>query len=70
MSSSPADRPPQLNPDELQQWQAAIAEANRHNILCHCKICDYEWVESAAGAPCRCGSEKVEYISCWQFPDG
>lgn len=61
--------PRQLKPDELHQWQLAIAEADRHNILCHCRDCDYEWVASKP-EPCRCGSKQVEHIACWQFPDG
>ena len=59
---------PQLSPEELQQWLLSLEEANRHNILCHCQDCDFEWVASAEVA-CRCGSKRVEYIACWQFPD-
>ncbi|MEM8603673.1 MAG: hypothetical protein AAGF24_07540 [Cyanobacteria bacterium P01_H01_bin.121] len=58
-----------LTPAELQQWQAALAEADRHNIFCHCKQCGYEWVSSQPER-CRCGSQAVEYLTCWQFPDG
>ncbi|NJL88150.1 MAG: hypothetical protein HC886_22800 [Leptolyngbyaceae cyanobacterium SM1_1_3] len=61
--------PRQLTSEELQQWQRGIAEANRNNIFCHCKDCNYEWVASAE-VPCQCGSKRVEYIACWQFPDG
>jgi hypothetical protein len=62
--------PRQFTEAELQQWQAGLAEANRNNILCHCKRCDYEWVASSDDVPCPCGSREVEYIACWQFPDG
>lgn len=57
-----------LDPDELRQWQANIEMANRNNILCHCRQCDREWVASER-VPCTCGSRRVEYIICWQFPD-
>ena len=60
----------QLSEQERQQWQAAIAEANRNNILCHCKQCDREWVASSDEAICECGSRAIEAIACWQFPDG
>lgn len=53
----------------LQDWQQKIQQANRHNILCHCRQCHYEWVDSSFEAVCRCGSRNVERISCWQFPD-
>lgn len=62
------DLPSQLDPNQLQQWQQGIAEANRYNIWCHCKACDREWVASEQEV-CACGSQKVEYICCWQFPD-
>jgi hypothetical protein len=58
----------QLSSGELQQWQLSLEEANRHNIWCHCRECDFEWVASAE-VPCQCGSKRVEYIACWQFPD-
>ncbi|MGF1600981.1 MAG: hypothetical protein ACFCU8_02995 [Thermosynechococcaceae cyanobacterium] len=54
---------------ELQNWQQGLAEANRHNVFCHCRRCDREWVASAP-VPCECGSADVESIACWQFPDG
>ncbi|NJR64680.1 MAG: hypothetical protein HC772_04120 [Leptolyngbyaceae cyanobacterium CRU_2_3] len=57
-----------LSLEELQQWQSSIEEANRHNIWCHCRTCDREWIASTH-APCECGSRSVEYIACWQFPD-
>jgi len=59
----------QFTPDELQQWQSAIAETDRHNIWCHCKKCDAEWVASTPVNCPDCGSDRVEHISCWQFPD-
>jgi hypothetical protein len=63
MSESQSDRA------ILQDWQQKIQQANRHNILCHCRQCDHEWVDSSFEAVCRCGSNNVERISCWQFPD-
>jgi hypothetical protein len=60
--------PRQLTADELQQWQAAIVEADRYNIFCHCRECDHEWVASVPET-CICGSKSVEHIACWQFPD-
>lgn len=62
--------PRQFTPEELQAWQRGLAEANRNNIFCHCKDCDREWVASSDDVPCQCGSKRVEYIACWQFPDG
>ena len=60
-----------LDPSLLEQWQLKIKTANRHNIFCHCRNCDYEWVDSSLGASCqKCSSNNVERISCWQFPDG
>lgn len=58
----------QFTLEELQQWQRAIAEADRHN-RCHCKQCDAAWVASTPVACPDCGSDRVEHISCWQFPD-
>jgi hypothetical protein len=58
-----------LDPSELQAWQQGIEAANRNNVLCHCRQCDREWVASNRAA-CDCGSTNVEYILCWQFPDG
>jgi len=57
-----------FSPDELQQWQFGLQQANLNNVLCHCRQCDYVWVASTA-EPCRCGSQAVEAIPCWQFPD-
>ncbi|NJK64133.1 MAG: hypothetical protein HC921_16885 [Synechococcaceae cyanobacterium SM2_3_1] len=59
---------PALDPEELSLWQAKIRIANQHNIFCHCQQCQREWVASAA-EPCSCGSQLVETIACWQFPD-
>lgn len=64
-----SDIPSQFTPEELEQWQQTLAEANRHNIFHHCQQCDREWVASTE-EPCRCGSHRVERIACWQFPDG
>jgi hypothetical protein len=57
-----------LDPDELREWQLKIEIANQHNIWCHCRQCDREWIASAPVA-CECGSVQVEHIACWQFPD-
>jgi hypothetical protein len=55
---------------QLRDWHLNIQKANRNNILCHCRNCDYEWVDSHNDvACCRCGSQDVENVSCWQFPD-
>ncbi len=61
--------PSQLDPDERQKWLAKIETANQHNILCHCRVCGWEWIDSTLDAMCRCGSSDVERIICWQFPD-
>jgi hypothetical protein len=63
-----SDIPSHFTPDELQQWQAGIEEANQYNVFCHCRHCDREWIASSEVA-CECGSRDVEYILCWQFPD-
>ncbi len=62
------DWPPQLTPDERDEWQLRIQQANQHNILCHCRVCNLEWIASTHER-CQCGSSNVEYIACWQFPD-
>ena len=59
----------ELTPDELQEWQMKITIANLHNIFCHCRHCNQEWVASTY-ENCSCGSTDVERILCWQFPDG
>ena len=48
----------QFSAEELFQWQMALAEANRNNILCHCKQCDLEWVSSSDDVPCENVFEK------------
>jgi hypothetical protein len=58
-----------FTPYELETWQSCLAEANRHNVFCHCHHCQREWVSSAPEV-CICGSQQVETILCWQFPDG
>lgn len=64
------DTPNHLTPQELAQWQATLAEADRHNIFCHCHDCGYEWVSSQVENICpQCGGRKIESIACWQFPD-
>ena len=58
--------------DELlfAQWRSKISIANRNNIFCHCHQCEEEWIDSTFEVKCiKCGSSKVETISCWQFPD-
>ncbi|TVQ48132.1 MAG: hypothetical protein EA365_01670 [Gloeocapsa sp. DLM2.Bin57] len=59
----------QLKPEERQKWLNKIAKANQNNIFCHCRDCDWEWVDSDLGNNCRCGSFNIERIACWQFPD-
>ncbi len=55
----------------IAQWQEKIKIANRNNIFCHCRNCNDEWVDSSFEATCNnCGSDNLERISCWQFPDG
>lgn len=63
-----SDQLPQLTPQELQAWQFGLQQANHNNIFCHCRQCDREWVASEEVA-CVCGSQNVQYIACWQFPD-
>lgn len=63
-----ADTPSYFTPEELQRWQFGLTQANLNNILCHCRQCDATWVASTE-VPCGCGSTRVEYIPCWQFPD-
>ncbi|AFY54885.1 hypothetical protein Riv7116_2369 [Rivularia sp. PCC 7116] len=59
------------NSSTIYQWQQKIKIANHNNIFCHCRDCNYEWVDSVFDAICHeCGSANVEAISCWQFPDG
>ncbi|NEO25416.1 MAG: hypothetical protein F6K03_00595 [Kamptonema sp. SIO4C4] len=54
----------------LQTWQNKIRVADRNNIFCHCRNCGEEWVTSERNPSCICGSENIEAIACWQFPDG
>jgi hypothetical protein len=61
--------PQRLTPEELALGRQVVADLNRHNVFCHCRVCDREWVASQP-EPCRCGSKQVEAIACWQFPDG
>jgi len=60
--------PHQFTPAELHEWQQRLEEADRHNILCHCRKCEREWIASKP-EHCICGSKSVEHIACWQFPD-
>ena len=64
-----AEIPPHITLAELELGREVIADLNRHNVFCHCRDCDREWVASNP-EPCLCGSRKVEAIACWQFPDG
>ncbi|MBF2078409.1 MAG: hypothetical protein IGR76_07780 [Synechococcales cyanobacterium T60_A2020_003] len=57
------------DPAHLPDWWREIDNAHRNNILCHCRECDRQWVDSTFDAACQCGSRNVERISCWQFPD-
>jgi hypothetical protein len=59
-----------LNPKQRQEWRQKIEKANYHNIFCHCRHCQQEWIDSSFEAVCQCGSQDVEKIACWQFPDG
>ncbi|MCG9891300.1 MAG: hypothetical protein MH252_09505 [Thermosynechococcaceae cyanobacterium MS004] len=61
---------PLLTQQELHQWHRGIAEANRNNVFCHCRSCQAEWVASGPTACTVCSSKDVEFILCWQFPDG
>ena len=65
--SDPNFTNPETSPE---QWQFNLRQANDNNIFCHCRQCNYEWVDSSDEAACRvCGSTNVEHIACWQFPD-
>lgn len=59
----------QLDTTTRREWQLKIELANRNNIFCHCRRCGAQWVDSSLVAVCSCGSQDVEHISCWQFPD-
>lgn len=53
------------------KWRKKIEVANQNNIFCHCRSCDYEWVDSSVEVSCKsCGGKNIERIACWQFPDG
>jgi hypothetical protein len=54
--------------NEVVFGRQVIADLNRYNIFCHCRRCDREWVASVPER-CVCGSQDVQYIACWQFPD-
>jgi hypothetical protein len=58
-----------FTPAELWEWQRRLAEANRNNVLCHCRQCASEWVASAPISCKTCGGKDIEFILCWQFPD-
>ncbi|HEY9827547.1 MAG TPA: hypothetical protein V6D19_19080 [Stenomitos sp.] len=65
-----AEAEPIFTPAQMDAWQQTLAEANCHNVFCHCRGCHAEWVASGP-TPCKgCGSREIEYILCWQFPDG
>jgi len=61
--------PSHLSAQEKQTWELGLADADRYNILCHCRECDQEWVASNPVKCNACDSSNVEYVSCWQFPD-
>ncbi len=46
---------------ELKEWRQSLEEADRHNIFCHCRACDYEWVASKPEA-CVWGSKSAGLI--------
>jgi hypothetical protein len=69
MTDRPSQPPPHLTPTEYAQWQATLAEASRNNIWCHCRQCDREWVASTTAETCTCGSQNIQYVHCWMFPD-
>ncbi|MDW8202589.1 MAG: hypothetical protein RML75_15455 [Cyanobacteriota bacterium SKYGB_h_bin112] len=50
------------------EWQRILEAADRNNIFCHCRRCQREWVASTVTA-CVCGSNDIQAIACWQFPD-
>ncbi|PSO48468.1 MAG: hypothetical protein BRC33_09800 [Cyanobacteria bacterium SW_9_44_58] len=55
----------------IQQWWRKVELADRNNIFCHCRDCGEEWVDSQKDVACaNCGSNNLEQIRCWQFPDG
>jgi len=62
--------PSHFTSEELRRWRFGLQQADDNNVLCHCRECDREWVESSHQVRCTCGSRNVESISCWQFPDG
>lgn len=65
-----SDQPKHLTSDELAIWRTEISRMNQNNIFCHCRDCNYEWVDSVEGVSCpKCVSHQVESIICWQFPD-
>lgn len=71
MSASPFESRSSLEPAdwaEIQDWRLRIQAANHHNLLCHCRRCQREWIDSTVTS-CTCGSTSVEHIACWQFPD-
>lgn len=55
---------------EIHKGQREIARITRNNLFGHCQTCEYEWVGSAPIACPACSSDRVEFIACWQFPDG
>ena len=59
---------PTIAPTDLALGRRIIADLNQHNVFCHCRDCDREWVASQPQR-CICGSNQVEAIACWQFPD-
>jgi hypothetical protein len=68
--AEPATPESVLTSEELQEWHRGIAEANRHNVFCYCRQCYAEWVASSPKPCLVCGGQDIEFILCWQFPDG
>lgn len=66
---NPQELPSYLSSEEKEVWKLRFADADRYNILCHCRDCDREWVASTQTNCDFCHSDNVERISCWQFPD-
>jgi hypothetical protein len=61
------DPPRQLSSAELHAWQQGIDEANKNNILCHCRQCDREWVAST-NESCSCGAIVWSILPAGSFP--
>ena len=49
-------QPLRKNQQPTEPTSEPIETANRHNILCHCRRCGLEWIDSTFEAICQCGS--------------